>query len=105
MTDCTCMVQQGQITAEQQERLRAETSAFAERHFGSPGEINWVEVPEGNGYTAGTLSTSVIVSVRADRQLPPSERVPLLHELEGIWKEHAAKGSNEVVSVITDPVA
>ena len=105
MTQCTCMVQQGQISPAQQERLRAETSEFAERHFGSPGEINWVEVPAGNGFTAGKLSTSVIVSVRADRPLPPSERVPLLHELEEIWKEHAAKGSNEVVSVITDPVA
>jgi len=63
VTQCTCMVQEGQITQEQQAVLRKETSAFAERHFGSPGEINWVTVPEGSGYTAGSLSTSVIVSV------------------------------------------
>ncbi len=104
MTQCTCMVQAGQISADQEAILRAETSAFAERHFGSPGEINWVTVPEGSGYTAGKLSTSVIVSVRSDRPLPPSERVPLLHELERIWATNANRTSDEVVSVITDPV-
>ncbi len=104
MTQCTCMVQEGQISEEQEAILRAETSAFAERHFGSPGEINWVTVPEGSGYTAGTLSTSVIVSVRSDRSLPPSEREPLLRELESIWATNANRTSDEVVSVITDPV-
>lgn len=104
MTQCTCMVQEGQISDEQEAILRAETSAFAERHFGSPGEINWVTVPEGSGYTAGTLSTSVIVSVRSDRSLPPSEREPLLRELEAIWATNASRTSDEVVSVITDPV-
>lgn len=103
MTQCTCMVQHGQISAAQKAELRAQTSAFAERHFGSPGEINWITVPEGSGYTAGKLSTSVIVSVRADRPLPPSERVPLLKELEQIWTTHAGRTSDEVVSVIADP--
>ena len=104
MTACTCMVQQGQITAEQEARLREETSAFAERHFGSAGEINWVCVPEGSGFTAAKPSTSVIVSVRSDRPLAPSAREPLLRELEAIWREHAGRGADEVVSVITDPV-
>ncbi|MEM6476256.1 MAG: hypothetical protein AAF687_08835 [Pseudomonadota bacterium] len=105
MTMCTCMVQEGQISAEQEAALRSETSAFAQRHFGSPGEINWITVPKGNGYTAGELSTSVIVSVRSDRSLAPSDRIPLLHELEEIWRTHADRTPNEVVSVITDPVA
>lgn len=103
MTQCTCMVQAGQISAEQEATLRRETSAFAERHFGTPGEINWIAVPEGSGYTAGELSTSVIVSVQSDRPLAPSARVPLLHELEQIWSRHANRSSDEVVSVITDP--
>ncbi|MEM1050751.1 MAG: hypothetical protein AAGI28_01515 [Pseudomonadota bacterium] len=103
MTDCTCMVQQGQISAEQQATLCTATSDFAQKHFGTPANINWVEVPEGSGFTAAKPSTSVIVSVRADRSLSPSERVPLLHELEGIWRKHAGRGPDEVVSVITDP--
>lgn len=104
MTQCTCMVQDGQISADQEAALRAETSDFAERHFGSPGEINWIAVPEGSGFTAAQPSTSVIVSVRSDRPLPPSERVPLLHELEQIWARISGRSSNEIVSVITDPV-
>ena len=104
MTQCTCMVQEGQISDAQQAELRTQTSAFAKRHFGSPGEINWVTVPKGSGYTAGKPSTSVIVSVRSNRPLPPSERVPLLHELEQIWTTHAGRTSNEVVSVIPDPL-
>ena len=104
MTQCLCMVQEGQISGDQEATLRAETSAFAERHFGSPGQINWVTVPGGNGYTAGALSTSVIVSVTSDRSLAPSQRIALLHELEEIWRTHAEKTANEVVSVIRDPL-
>ena len=104
MTDCICMVQAGQISAAQQEALRSATSDFTSRNFGSPADINWVEVPEGNGFTAAKPSTSVIVSVRSDRSLAPSERVPLLHELEGIWREHSGRGPDEVVTVITDPL-
>ena len=104
MTDCICMVQAGQISAAQQEVLRSATSQFAQAKFGSAADINWVEVPEGSGFTAAKPSPSVIVSMRADRSLAPSERVPLLHELEGIWREHSGRGPDEVVTVITDPL-
>lgn len=103
MTACTCMVQAGQISADQQAALRSETSSFAERHFGAEADINWIEVPEGSGFTANKPSTSVIVSVQSNRSLAPSEREPLLRELEGLWREHSGRGTDEVVSVITDP--
>ncbi len=103
MTACICMVQEGQISPQQESVLRAETSAFAERNFGSPADINWVTVPEGSGYTEGKLSTSVIVSIASDRSLPPSERESLLRELGRIWEQHAARSPDEVVSVIRDP--
>ena len=103
MTQCTCMVQQGQITAEQEAILRAETSAFAQAKFGKPAQINWITVGEGNGYTEGKLSTSVIVSITADRSLSPSEREPLLRELGQIWERGAARGPDEVVTVVRDP--
>jgi len=104
MTDCICMVQAGQISAAQQEALRAATSDFALNNFGSAAEIDWVEVREGSGFTASKPSTSVIVSVRSNRSLAPSEREPLLHELEGIWRKHSGRGPDEVVTVITDPL-
>ncbi|MEM7781225.1 MAG: hypothetical protein AAF697_12615 [Pseudomonadota bacterium] len=105
MTDCICMVQAGQISAEQETNLRAGTDAFARAHFGSPAAINWVTVPEGNGYTEGKLSTSVIVSMTSDRSLSPSQREPLLRELGQIWERGAARGPDEVVTVIRDPAA
>lgn len=105
MTACICMVQAGQISADQEAALRQETSAFAERNFGSAAEINWVTVPETCGYTEGKLSTSVIVSLTADRTLSPSQREPLLRELGQIWESGAARGPDEVVSVIRDPDA
>ena len=105
MTACICMVQQGQINSEQEATLREQTSDFAQRYFGSPAQINWVNVPEGSGFTEGKLSTSVIVSLTADRSLAPSEREPLLRELGQIWERHAARGPDEVVTVIRDPDA
>lgn len=103
MIDCICMVQQGQLSSDQTARLRRETSAFAERHFGSEPTIQWIEVQEGNGFTEAKPSTSVLVTMNADRSLAPSEREPLLRELGDIWIEHARRSPNEVVTVISDP--
>ena len=103
MTACICMVQEGQISAEQEVALRRETSAFAQVKFGAPAEINWVTVPKGSGYTEGKLSTSVIVSMTSDRTLSPAQREPLLRELGQIWEREAARGPDEVVTVIRDP--
>lgn len=103
MTACICMVQQGQIDDHQEATLRQETSDFAHRHFGAEAQIDWITVPEGSGYTEGKLSTSVIVSMTANRSLAPSEREPLLRELGQIWETKAGKGPDEVVTVIRDP--
>lgn len=103
MTETMCLVQHGQISGAQEERLRAETSAFAERHFGAPAQIDWITVPEGSGFTEGEPSTSVLVTMRSDRALSPSEREPLLCELGDIWRAHAARSPDEVVTVISDP--
>jgi len=103
MINCTCMVQAGQISAEQEEILRAETIAFGARQFGAEPSVNWVTVPEGSGFTEGKPSTSVLVSMNADRALSLAEREPLLRELGDIWQEHASRSPDEVVTVISDP--
>ncbi|MEM8725719.1 MAG: hypothetical protein AAGE86_09385 [Pseudomonadota bacterium] len=103
MTACICMVQEGQISSEQEALLRTETSDFAQRHFGSAADINWVSVPKGSGFTEGAPSTSVIVSITADRSLSPSQREPLLRELGEIWERQADRSPDEVVTVIRDP--
>ena len=103
MINCTCMVQAGQISATQEDVLRAETSAFGARHFSTEPSINWITVPEGSGFTEGKPSTSVLVTMNADRSLSLAEREPLLRELGAIWEKHAARTPDEVVTVISDP--
>jgi len=103
MIHCTCMVQAGQISGAQEEILRAETTAFGARHFGTEPSINWIRVPEGSGFTEGKPSTSVLVTMNADRALSLAEREPLLRELGDIWQEHASRTPDEVVTVISDP--
>ena len=104
MTQCICMVQAGQISADQEAVLRAETNAFAEAKFGAAAHITWIPVPEGGGFTEGKPSNSVIVSMTADRSLAPSEREKLLRELGQIWERGADRGPDEVVTVIRDPI-
>ncbi len=103
MINCTCMVQAGQISAAQEQTLRAETTAFGVRHFGAEPSINWITVPEGSGFTEGKPSTSVLVTMNADRALSLAEREPLLRELGDIWQKHANRSPDEVVTVISDP--
>ena len=103
MIHCICMVQEGQISAEQQASLRRDTADFAARHFGREPDFNWVCVDEGNGFTEAKPSNSVIVSMNADRSLAPSAREPLLRELCEIWERGAGLSPNEVVTVIRDP--
>ena len=103
MINCICMVQEGQISPDQEAALRRDTAGFAARHFGSEPEFNWVIVDKGNGFTEAKPSNSVIVSMNADRSLAPSSREPLLRELCEIWERGAGLSPSEVVTVIRDP--
>ena len=103
MISCVCMVQEGQITPDQQAILRRDTADFAQRHFGGEPQFNWVTVGKGNGFTEAKPSNSVIVSMNADRSLAPSSREPLLRELCEIWERGAQLSPNAVVTGIRDP--
>ncbi|QFT78752.1 hypothetical protein [Erythrobacter sp. THAF29] len=102
---CTCLVQEGQIAHAQAESLRVATVNFARQSFGAEPEVNWIEVPKGSGFTEGKPSTSVLVSMNADRALSLAEREPLLRELGQIWEREADRSPDEVVTVISDPQA
>lgn len=105
MVMCNCIVQAGQISAETEATLRANLNAFAERTFGEPAEIGWVAVPERSGFTASKPSTSSIVSMRAPAPVPVSEREGLLREMCAIWTRETKCSLDEVVGVISDPIA
>lgn len=105
MVMCNCVVQAGQISAESEAVLRANLNAFSERVFGESAEISWMAIPEGSGFTATKPSTSSIVSMRAPAPIPQADREGLLRELCGIWTSETKCSLDEVVGVLSDPVA
>ena len=103
MIRATCLVQENQISDEQESALRKDMEEFVQSSFYESAEINWIVVPKNSGFTAGVPSTSVIVSVRSNVILDKQRRVDLLKELCDIWMTETGLSINEVVGVITDP--
>ena len=103
MISCNCIVQAGQISPETEAVLRANLSAFAERAFGEPAEINWRTIPERSGFTAAKPSTSSVVSMAANRVVPQAERAELLKEMCTLWVNETHRSLDEIVGVISDP--
>ena len=103
MTQCTCLVQEGQISQDRQSVLRHRMTEFAIAHFGSAAEIAWIEVAKNNGFTAGKPSNSVLIMMEADRPLQRHQREPMLKELGDVWMDISQLGADEVVTVIRDP--
>jgi len=98
-----CLVQQGQISDEQQAALREAMARLAREAFDDQIEIEWIEVAKGSGFTEAKPSTSVIVQMTAPRPLSPTQREPLIRELCEIWMRGSGLSANEVVAVIRDP--
>ena len=105
MIPCTCIVQDGQISAESEAVLRGKLDAFTTQAFGAAAEINWVAVPAKSGFTASKPSTSSIISIRPETATAQDERATLLHELCAFWIAETGQTMNEIVGVIADPVA
>lgn len=105
MVMCNCIVQAGQISAESEAVLRSNLNAFSERYFGESAEISWMAIPERSGFTATKPSTSSIISMRAPSPIPQEDREGMLRELCGIWTSETKCSLDEVVGVLSDPVA
>ncbi|MEM6625231.1 MAG: hypothetical protein AAF719_00860 [Pseudomonadota bacterium] len=103
MIICNCIVQAGQVSADMEAALRADLNDFAQRSFGAPAQINWIAIPEGSGFTAGTPSTSSVVTMRANAPLEQARRVSLLTELCDLWIKQTRCSLDEVVGVVADP--
>lgn len=105
MIQAVCMVQEGQIPPQTEEKLRSGLGTFSDKAFGEQVNIQWVAIPERSGFTAGKPSTSSIVSVTSNKVLERSERKALLMELCDFWMEQTKCSLDEVVGVINDPAA
>ncbi|MDA4845166.1 hypothetical protein [Hoeflea poritis] len=98
-----CLVQEGQISTENELRLKAQINDFSQRAFAAPADIDWIVVPSGNGFTAAAPSKSVIASLHANRALSRDERVAFLGELCDICMTRTGLSANEVVTSIRNP--
>ncbi len=103
MIHASCLVQENQISDEQESALRKEMEEFTRSSFDESVNINWIVVPKNSGFTAGVPSTSVIVSLRSNVILDKQRRFELLKELCDIWINETGLSTNEVVGTITDP--
>ena len=98
-----CVAQEGQIPPDAAATLEAELTAFTERAFDAPAQVDWITVPDKCGFTAAQPSTSMIVSARANRDLPRGERATLLKDLCDLCIAETGKTADELVLVISDP--
>lgn len=101
--NCMCVIQANQEPDRIRDQLESALSSFTEHSFAEPAGVNWVVVPEGNGFTAGKLSTSSVVSLRANEALDPTRRESLLRSLVDRWTEATGCSVDEIVAVISDP--
>ncbi|MEM1249157.1 MAG: hypothetical protein AAGA81_03220 [Acidobacteriota bacterium] len=103
MTPCNCIVQEGQVSAALEARLRSGLNELAVRAFGSEAEITWRVVPRGNGFTAGEPTKASVVSFRAHEPLAQSRREEVLRELCDFWIGETGCSVDELVGVVSDP--
>ena len=97
------LVQQGQIDDDAKSAMLCDLEAFSESHFGEPASVDWMVIPKGAGFTGAEQSTSVIVSLQANRELNESERRPLIEALYRLSRDHTHRTPHEVVVAIRNP--
>lgn len=103
MVPVMCVVQEGQISPENEAALKVSIGRFVQRAFKTRAEIDWIVVPKGSGFTAAGLSTTIIASLYANRTMGQGERVSLLKELCDICMKTTGHAAREVVTAIRDP--
>lgn len=105
MTNCTCLVQAGQIPDLRRAALEPLLDRFSEEAFGEPAAIRWIAIADGSGFTAGEPSTSSVVSITAPAPLAQARRVALLESFCALWIDETGCSLDEIVVAIGDPAA
>lgn len=102
MIPVLCFTHEGRLPADTTDGLGADLEAFARRSFEDEASIRWVIVPDGGGFTAGAPSTTVVVSIRANRSLDGRARTDLLLELSELCTARTGKAPSELVLSVLD---
>lgn len=100
-----CFVQAGQIGGEQHERLTGQLNRLAHENFPDSGgsiPVDWVEVPEGFGFTAGQPSQSSVVVSAVPDETPQDTRVQFMRGICDAWSEETGCSVNDVLVTAVD---
>ena len=97
------ITQEGQISDEIEQNLKAEISVLVQNEFAADADIDWIEVPAGRGFTGAKASTAVIASLHANRCLAYQEREALLKKLGGICTRLTGLSFDEIITAVRDP--
>ena len=104
MTNCTCIVQEGQSPDLQKGKMENLLNQFTTASFGQAAKVVWIPIAPGNGFTAGEPSTSSVVSMTSSKPLSAEHRESLLRELVALWTKATGSTIDEIVAVIADPI-
>lgn len=103
MIPVMCIVQQNQISEGIVEALQADINHFTLRAFNEQAQINWISIPEGDGFTAAEPSKTIIISLHANEALTTDKRITLLNQLCDLAQHHTGLSANEIVTSVRDP--
>lgn len=100
MTNCLCLLQEGQIPEDVVSVLADGITQVVRKHqLGSEVNFSWVTIPKGQGWTAGELSTSSVVTLMAPA-IEQSVRVQVLEEVCGLWTDKTGCHINEIIASV-----
>ena len=102
---CGCMIQEGQIPADQVDQLEAGLSGIATHFFGMPAETAWTTVARGDGWTAGEPSSTSLVVMYVPPGLEQQRRTQLLETICDLWTETTGCSLSEIVATARDNVS
>ena len=103
MIPIMCLVQEGGIEPSVGEALKADLTGLVLRVFGDKGEVAWIEIEKGNGFTEAKPSTSSLVSIQANRSMSQEERVSVMKSICDFWMARTGCSINEIVAAVSDP--
>ena len=100
----TCMVQEGQIPAEQRATLERALKTAIGDHVGPDAKlaVAWMTVPKGSGYSAGEPSRSSLVQVSVPDGFSQASRETLMHDINDRWCAITGQTKYELMVSVPD---
>jgi len=65
-------------------------------------KIIWIEIPHGQAYQAGKLSSTATILTSVENQLPSTQRVPFIEDICQLWHQQTGKPKDQLVVSAAD---